>query len=205
MMLRHALALLAPPLCAVCAAAATPREPLCARCAAALGQARPSAFPLPAADWTLAAADYDGTARAMVTGLKFGGRLALAGPMAAAIAAAAGHRLDRLTVVPVPPAPRRRRHRGFDPAQELAAALCRQTGLPLRRCLGRADGPRQVGRARHERLASPPLISPTHPTPERSLLIDDVVTTGATLTACTTTLRAAGAAEVGAVTFARTK
>ena len=202
-MLRHVWALLAPPLCGVCGEPSEAGDPLCARCHRALGFARPSAFSLPAADWTLAAAEYDGTARAMVTALKFRGRLALAQPMAGAIAAAAGDRVHGLTIVPVPPAPRRRR--GFDPANEIARALADRTGVPLLRCLRRADGPRQVGRERRERLAAPPRIGARCPAPDRALLIDDVVTTGATLDACATRLRASGATEVLAVAFARTK
>ena len=204
-MLRELWALLASPLCGVCAAATTAPDPVCVRCAAALGRARPSAFPLPAADWALASASYEGTARAFVTAFKFRGRLTLAAPMAAAMVEAAGSRIAGATVVPVPAAPSRRRTRGFDPANEIARAVAHQTGLPLSRCLRRADGPRQVGRERSERLASPPAVASARPVPRRAVLIDDVVTTGATLAACAVALRRAGTTEVGAVAFARTK
>ena len=204
-MLRHAWALLAPPLCGVCASLTGAGEPLCARCTAALARARPCAFPLPAADWAVAAAPYDGIARTLVAALKFRAHLPLADPMAAAIAAAAGGRLDGRTLVPVPAAPSRRRRRGFDPADQITRAVARQTGAPLLRCLRRADGPRQVGRERRERLASPPRVRAVAAAPRRAVLIDDVATTGATLGACAVALRAAGAAEVGAVTFARAK
>jgi len=204
-MLRHAWALLAPPLCGVCGAPTRAGDPLCTGCHGALRLSRPLAFPLPAADWTLAAAGYEGTARAVVTALKFHGRLALAEPMAAAIAGALGGRGRDMTIVPVPPAPRRRRRRGFDPAQELGAALARRTGLPLTPCLRRADGPRQVGRERRERLALPPSVTSAATVPRRALLVDDVVTTGATLGACATALRAGGSTAVFAATFACTR
>jgi len=122
--------------------------------------------------------------------------------MAAAIAGAVSLDEDA-TIVPVPPAPSRRRRRGFDPGEELAEALSELAARPLLRCLRRGDGPRQVGRARRERLASPPRVWAVAPVPVRTVLVDDVVTTGATLTSCAMALRAAGALEVRAVTFAR--
>src|SRR5689334_15505049 len=124
-MLRRALALLAPPLCAACGAPCAPAYPLCARCAGALARATAAQLAVPGADWALAATAYEGTPRAVVTALKFRGRLAVAEPMAAAMGAVAGDRLADLTITPVPPAPRRLRRRGFDPARQLASALAR--------------------------------------------------------------------------------
>jgi ComF family protein len=204
-MLRAAWSLLAPPLCGACGAAAAAGEPICRNCVASLELTRPLPLSVPAADWALAAAPYEGIPRAMVTALKFRGRLTLAEPMAAALADAAAIRLDGHVLVPVPPAPRRRRRRGFDPAEQIARALSRRLDLPLSHCLRRANGPRQVGRPRRDRLASPPVVRATHPTPSRAVLVDDVVTTGATLMACATALRAAGPGEVCAVAFAGAK
>jgi ComF family protein len=203
--LRNALSLLAPPLCAACGAAASPSEPLCRSCAAAIGRERASELLIPGTNWAVAAAEYAGAARAAVYALKFRARLPLASQMAASIAAAAGTRLTGATIVPVPSAPRRRRRRGFDPAEAIATALARRAERPLARCLDRSDGPRQVGRPRRERISSPPVVAATRRAPERAVLVDDVTTTGATLAACASTLRAAGAVAVGAVTFAHTK
>src|SRR3954467_13412565 len=122
-MLRHAWALLAPPLCGACGSPAGRAGPPCGPCAAALNRATPLALSVPAADWSLAAAPYDGVARAAVPGIKFRGRLSPAEPMPAARARAAAPRLDGHTIIPVPPAPRRLRRRGFDPPDEITKAL----------------------------------------------------------------------------------
>jgi ComF family protein len=202
-MLRPAWALLAPPLCGICCAPSAASEPLCPTCSGALERCVPTPVRVAATDWALAATPYSEIARAAITALKFRGRLAVARPIAAAIAVAAGSRLAAATIVPVPPAPRRRRRRGFDPADEIATALSQITNLPILRCLRRVDGSRQLGRARHQRLASPPRVRSDGEVPHRAVVIDDVVTTSATLTACAVALRLAGACEVGAVAFAR--
>jgi predicted amidophosphoribosyltransferase len=106
-------------------------------------------------------------------------------------------------VVPVPPSHARRRRRGFDPAGELAAALAANLDAELVPCLARHGSGHQVGRARAERIRHPPRIEAVAPAPRSVLLVDDVLTTGATLTACAAALRAAGAKRVVALTFTR--
>ncbi len=106
-------------------------------------------------------------------------------------------------IVPVPPAPVRRRWRGFDAAETIATALSVEAGLPLRACLRRSQGRRQVGRPRRERLAAPPRVRLAGPPPGAAVLVDDVVTTGATLGACARALRSGGCGRVVALTFAR--
>ena len=122
----------------------------------------------------------------------------------AALTAAACHDLaaDR-TVIAVPPARRRLRARGFDPAALIGAEVARHLELPLAACLQRRDGRRQVGRPRAERLASPPRVVVAGPVPVHALLVDDVLTTGATLSACADALVQAGCVTVVAATFAR--
>ncbi len=149
-----------------------------------------------------AATAYDGTARRLVTSLKFAGRLALAGVAARAICAAAGPGDLRGALVPVPADPVRRRMRGFDPAEAIARAIALQTGLPLSASLARSHGRRQVGRSRSGRLAGPAVRAVLAPPPE-AVLVDDVVTTGATVSACARALRRAGSSRVLVAAFAR--
>jgi predicted amidophosphoribosyltransferase len=106
--------------------------------------------------------------------------------------------------VPVPTSRRRTLARGFDPAATLASSLGAATGLPVERCLRRRrGGARQVGRTRRERLGSPPQVIAVGAAPPSAVLVDDVLTTGATLSACAAALRRAGAIRVVALTFAR--
>jgi predicted amidophosphoribosyltransferase len=149
------------------------------------------------------AAPYEGRARELVTALKFGRRLALADLAARAIAAALAAKPAEFTIVPVPAAPARRRARGYDPAELIARRLATRLELSLEAALARADGPRQVGRPRTERLGAPPSVRPVAAVPARVLLVDDVLTTGATLRACAGALSRAGCSQVRAAVFAR--
>jgi predicted amidophosphoribosyltransferase len=112
-------------------------------------------------------------------------------------------------LVPVPLHPARARRRGFNQAERLAASIGRRTGLPVTDCLARRGpaGERQLGRGREERLggiAGSIELRRGVPAPPRAVLVDDVVTTGATLAACAAALRDAGSREVAAVAYART-
>lgn len=146
---------------------------------------------------------YEGVARNLVGALKFRRLLPVADLMAERIEWLAPAHMLSGTIVPVPPAAPRLRRRGFDPAGELAAALAARLEAPLSLCLERRGGGRQVGRRRAERVGHPPRIHACGEAPRSALLIDDVLTTGATLTACARALRAAGSSRVVAVTFAR--
>jgi ComF family protein len=207
MPIRALATLLAPPVCAGCGGHAGAAEPLCGACRRELrwltGTARIGGVEL------FAPLAYEGPARAMVRALKFRGATLAADAMAAQIAAGAPPgALDRGVLVPVPLHPRRRRQRGFNQAERLAAALARRTGRPVADCLLRSGAAQtQVGRDRATRLAG------VHGTvalragvaaPARAIVVDDVVTTGATLAACAAALRAGGAREVRAVAYART-
>jgi ComF family protein len=197
-------ATLVPPLCAACGRACRAQAVVCNRCGRRLAAADPllGAGP-PGLDRAWSSAPYEGVARELVAALKFRRLLPVAELMAERIAWLAPAHMLSGTVVPVPPAPPRLRRRGFDPAGELAAALAEELDAELEPCLARRGGNRQVGRRRAERVGHPPRVQATGAAPRSVLLIDDVLTTGATLAACAKALRSAGATRVVAVTFAR--
>jgi predicted amidophosphoribosyltransferase len=201
----HAVATgIAPPLCAACGRSCRPEAVVCTRCGRRLAAAEPllGKGP-PGLDRAWSSAPHEGVARSLVAALKFRRLLPVADLMADRIQWLAPAHMLSGAIVPVPPAPSRLRRRGFDPAGELAAALAERLDSPLETCLARRGGRRQVGRRRAERIGQPPQIHATGTAPRSVLLIDDVLTTGATMTACAQALRAAGAARVVAITFAR--
>jgi ComF family protein len=223
-MLAELVALAVPPRCAACRAPGRRAGGvLCGACRRALpwlpaGRCPRCALPLPcgrrcpaagaAFDAAWAAVAYEGVARDVLHALKFSGARPLAGVMAAQIAATApaGALAGDRVIVAVPAHPGRRRARGYDPADLLARALARRSGLPLAPVLRRGGGAaRQVGASRDVRRAPGRLaIRATRSAPPAVVLVDDVHTTGATLEACALALRQAGAAQVTAVTWART-
>ena len=202
-MLTTLISLLAPPLCIACAADAGRATPLCRACRAELASVRGSGG---LGCWS--AYPYDGPAGAMVRSLKFGGRVPIADVMAAQLASHAPPGLLAGVLVPVPIHERHRRTRGLAHATVLAEALARRTGLPLADCLERLGDPRPpVGRGRRARLggvAGTIVMRAGVEPPAHALLVDDVVTTGATMAACMRALRAAGSEYVDGLVFART-
>ncbi len=201
----HAVAAgLVPPLCAACGRTCRRQAIVCTRCARRLAAAEPlDGAGAPGLDRAWSTASHEGAARDLVAALKFRRLLPVAELMADRIHWLAPSTLLTGTIVPVPTAPLRSALRGFDPAAEIAAALAQRTGLPLQACLARRGGGRQVGKRRAQRVGHPPLIQARGKVPRSALLIDDVLTTGATLSSCARALRQAGAIRIAAITFTR--
>jgi ComF family protein len=206
--------LVAPPICWSCSGLARRGEPLCGGCRLSLQRPGPEPVLLSGVRvWAPVA--YTGPARDLVRALKFRGAIGLADAMAAQIVANAPPGLlegsargspDGPALVPVPLHPRRLRSRGYNQAAAVAEAVAGTTGLNVVDCLARA-GPAvtQVGRDRAQRKLGPAgSIGAAGAAPARVVLVDDVVTTGATLGACRQALSGAGAKEITAVCFART-
>jgi len=195
---------LLPSLCAACGRSCRPGAVVCTRCARRLATSEPLAGNGPhGLDRAWSSAPHEGVARDLVAALKFRRLLPVAEAMAERIQWLAPASLLSGTIVPVPTATLRSLRRGFDPAAEIAAALAAGTGMAVSACLRRSGGGRQVGRRRADRLGHPPQVRACGEVPRSVLLVDDVLTTGATLSACARALRGAGAVRVVAVTFTR--
>lgn len=182
------------------------RDPaaICAGCELRLAANRPlSGGPPDGVDRIWSAAHHEGIARQLVSALKFGRLLPVAERIGAEIATRAPSDLLTRPLVPVRSSPARRRSRGFEPATEIAAALAARLPVGVVDCLERRGGSRQVGQSRGARRAARFVVTASAPVPPACLLVDDVATTGGTLTASAAALRAAGARRVDALTFSR--
>jgi ComF family protein len=144
--------------------------------------------------------------------LKFGGRERVAhvlGTLAAELWLGPGKLGGYSAVVPVPLSARRRRERGFDQAELIARAVARHAAIPMRRRLlvKKTDCPPQTGlsaSARRKNVASVYRASVPRSLRGRDvLLVDDVLTTGATAEAAARALRRAGCGGVDVLTLAR--
>lgn len=216
-MMRALLDLVMPPICPGCG---MEDAVLCEACRAPLFRRRrePPGVPLgmPASlppgllqlEWCAA---YSGPVRAALHALKYRGERRLVEPLAEALAErwqAAGRGGDVLTWVPVHAS--RLRDRGFDQAELLARRTGSLLGMPVVRCLERrrrTDAQHALGQT--ERMSNTgaafeaaPAISPQLPG-RWPVVVDDIVTTGATLGGCAVALLDAGVVGVSALTTAR--
>ena len=166
----------------------------------------------PGWDRGAAAVVYSGAGRRVVLSLKHGDRLDLVRPLAGWMASA-GQRLleDADLVVPVPLHWRRLLKRRYNQSAELARILARGAGKPLAvdvltRCRATTPQERMTAAERAANQAGAFAVSQRHHVVldgANVLLIDDVLTSGATLSSCAAALRAAGAARVDVLVLAR--
>jgi ComF family protein len=159
-------------------------------------------------DAAFAWGDYSGALRKLIHLFKYSGCLPLAEPLGAFMARGLPRAQSFDLIVPMPLHWRRRLRRGFNQSHALAKVLSRRTGIPVENVISRRKAtPPQAGLTAAERRTNMAgafrvrrrqQISGRH-----VLLIDDVLTTGATAGACAAALKRAGAARVTVLTVAR--
>lgn len=162
-------------------------------------------------DWARAVVEYDGLARDLVLKLKHGAGGGVVPLLGGLMAASLPSEKQTDLLVPIPLHRRRLLKRRFNQSLLLASVVARKTGLvadpfvlerirptPSQGKLGRKDRDKNVRGAFQVRLQQKTPIAG-----KRILLIDDVLTTGATASACARELKKAGASEVGVLVFAR--
>lgn len=179
-----------------CPACRRPVRGVCAECWAAVSEGEAGEV------------RFEGVGRDLVLGLKYANARTLVRPfarrMAAQVVAMGGiGEIDIVTWAPTSAS--RSRRRGFDQAELLAREVARMLGVPCRRLLRRVDrGGPQTGRSRLDRLGGPEFSARGVHWRSHVLVVDDVITTGATLAAAEQALRAAGARRVTTVAAAAT-
>jgi ComF family protein len=177
--------------------------PLCVRCLARGGEPVGCGRHPQAVAWP--ALVYDERSALLVHALKYGSRPGLADALAERIARAlpAGLGADLVSAVPLHPA--RRRERGYNQAWRLARSLADRLGVPaVEDVLARvrhtpAQARLDPARRRRNLSGAFRVLEPRRYRDRRVLIVDDVLTTGATLEACLETLAGAGARPVAAV------
>ena len=219
----RAAQLVLPASCVLCGVA-TPASRLCAPCREGLpplprGQCSRCALPLPsggvcaeclarppAYDAIAAAFPYEFPIDALVQAYKYGRDLTLAPLFAAELSRCVAATVDAIVAMPLSPA--RLSERGFNQAHEIARRLARSLGVPLlsHACRKVAETPPQAGltlaeRARNVRRA---FVCDADLRGKDVAIVDDVMTTGATLNELARVMKRAGAASVSGWVVART-
>lgn len=168
---------------------------LCEACAV---EARPYS-------WARSIGPYEGVLRALVLLVKYEGERAVARVLAREMARTVAGEVAVVTWVP--PDPLRLRRRGFHGAELLGREVARILDLPAKPLLRKLrPSPEQVGRPREERIRAMHglFVATRRGRGEAVLLVDDVLTTGATAAEGVRALQEAGFGEVAVLTCART-
>jgi ComF family protein len=209
--------------CLLCTAPAS-AQPLCQDCYTRLpwlaaARCPQCALPTPAGnicgaclghpprfDAVTAAFAYDWPLSTLIHHYKYAGNLALARLLANALGTCIATPVD--LILPMPLAPQRLRERGFNQALEMARIISRATGLPLAvdACRRVRDGAPQAALPWQERAKNirGAFVCDADLSGMRVAVIDDVLTTGATLNELSRNLRKAGALEIHGWVVART-
>lgn len=155
--------------------------------------------------WARSIGPYEGVLRALVFLVKYEGERAVARLLAQEMTRMVAGQAEM--VAWVPPDPLRLRQRGFHGAELLGQEVAKALGLAAQPLLRKvAHSPQQVGRPRQERVHAMHglFVAPRKGRGETVLLVDDVLTTGATVAEGIRALQAAGFGEVAVLTCART-
>ena len=220
MIIEHIISYLAPHACISCR---TEGPLLCQQCIGALPNAQHDCYRCGATTATsgicadcrpktplasvTARTTYQGLAKDLLWKLKFDRAVAAAVPIALACAAIAPTASSDLIITHVPTATNRVRQRGYDQSWHVARNVAKYLGKPAYPLLGRVGTARQVGAdaaTRKTQLGNAfrPRNS-RHTANAHILLIDDVITTGASLEAAANILHSAGASRIDALVFAQ--
>lgn len=197
-------------LCPACRESAIlPLPPRCYRCGRATANSRvcTSCRSSSKLRFVWIAVEYSGLPKQLLHHFKFLRAQSCAPDLAGVMQAVLPQLAPGTIICPVPTASRRIRLRGYDHAELLAKAVAKITGYHQAKLLERLGQSRQVGSGRQDRLRQ---LNGAFLTPHREkitgatiLLVDDIVTTGATIEAAGLALRQAGAKHVDALAFAK--
>jgi competence protein ComFC len=216
-LLRYIARLIAPPVCVGCGregavlcnqcmlTLALPRPEVCFWCGRLSegGRTCPSCQEFTALAGVKVAAAYEGSVRELVRQLKYRRQRDAADVLADAITPLfRASTFDVVTSVPV--ATTRLRQRGYNQSELIARHVARSLAIPYHPLLRRRRNTQQVGKTRSQRLSQVDgVFVASGPQSGRILVVDDVLTTGATLNACAIALQVAGAIEVWGTAAAR--
>lgn len=181
--------------CVVCE---SPANGVCEKCVDSLQPAEVP--PLLAVQSATVLCSYEGVGAELVTAIKYQNRRQALTPLCDALAESLPADFD--AIVAVPANAERRRERGFDVPELIAKRLSKRMGIPVMTPLTRVDDGSQQGRDKAARQGVE--FRAADRVPERILLVDDVITTGATAVACAITLGLAGARATSFVALAAT-
>jgi len=148
---------------------------------------------------------YDGDARSLILAYKSRKRRSLAGFLALLVAKSLENRFPGRLIVPVPPRRGKQRRKGWDQVEDIVRVLEQRHGIAVSRILARGDGREQKSLNLHDRrlnIKGTIKLLAGSCVPDQVVLLDDILTTGATLSECAAVLKAAGASQVDACVLA---